>query len=192
MNERTRKLVFVAFYAALSIVLNYCTKFLPMMPNGGTVELPVIAFFIASYHLGWKYGMVTGLLGWLVGMIFGLNNYIVSPVQTLLDYIAPVLVTGMAAIFPKIKIKEKISISNVYTGITMGMFLKYLSHTLAGVYFWFPEGSAAGSMAAWIYSAWTYNLFYNFVTWLIALMVVPVLLKALRKSSRDVFVGIKE
>ena len=192
MNQRTRKLVFMAFYAALGIVLNYCTKFLPSMPNGGTVELPVIAYFIASFHLGWKYGMATGLLGWMVGVVFGLSNYIVSPMQTLLDYIAPVLVVGMASIFPTIKLGNKLCIRNVYTGIVAGMFLKYVSHTLAGVYFWFPQGSAAGSMAAWIYSAWTYNLFYNLVTLIVVLIIVPVLLRALRKASSDEFVGIKE
>lgn len=191
MNKKTRKLVFIAFYAALGIVLNYCTKFLPQMPNGGTLELPVIAYFVASFHLGWKYGMATGLLGWLVGVVFGLSNYIVSPMQTLLDYIAPVLVVGMAAAFPKIKIGN-LRISNVYIGMVCGMFLKYMSHTLAGVYFWFPQGSAAGSQAAWIYSAWTYNLFYNVLTLVLAMIVVPVLIKALRVSSKDVFVGIKE
>lgn len=190
MNQRTRKLVYVAFYAALGIVLNYSTKFLPAMPNGGTVELPVIAYFVASFHLGWKYGMAAGLLGWLVGMMFALSNYMVSPMQTFLDYIAPVLVVGMASIFPRIKV-GRLCISNVYVGIVMGMFLKYASHTLAGVYFWFPQGSAAGSLAAWIYSAWTYNLFYNVVTLVVALLAVPVLLRALQKSSRSQFVGIK-
>ncbi|MGX8851663.1 energy-coupled thiamine transporter ThiT [Amedibacillus sp. YH-ame10] len=191
MNQKTRKLVFVAFYAALGIVLNYCTKFLPQMPNGGTLELPVIAYFVASFHLGWKYGAATGLISWIVGVVFGLSNYIVSPMQTMLDYIAPVLVVGIAAIFPAIKL-GKLNISNIYIGICLGMFLKYMSHTLAGVYFWFPEGSAAGSMAAWIYSGWTYNLFYNLMTLIVAIIIVPVLLRALRKSSRDEFVGIKE
>lgn len=191
MNQKTRKLVFVAFYAALGIVLNYCTKFLPQMPNGGTIELPVIAYFVASFHLGWKYGMATGLLGWLVGALFGLSNYIVSPMQTFFDYIGPVLAIGMASWLPCIKI-WKLKISNIYVGITAGMFLKYASHTIAGVYFWFPQGSAAGSQAAWIYSAWTYNLVYNVLTLVVAMIIVPVLLRALRKSSKDIFVGIKE
>ena len=191
MNQRTRKLVFIAFYAALGIVLNYTTKFLPQMPNGGTLELPVIAYFVASFHLGWKYGMVTGLIGWLVGTGFGLSSYIVSPMQTILDYIVPVLAVGMASIFPCIKL-GKLRVSNVYVGLVIGMFLKYASHTLAGVYFWFPQGSAAGSSVAWIYSAWTYNLFYNVLTLLLVLIAVPALLKALQRSSRDTFVGIKE
>lgn len=190
MNERTRKLVYVAFYAALGIVLNYSTKFLPMMPNGGTLELPVIAYFVASYHLGWKYGMLTGVLGWATGTVFGLSSFIVSPMQALLDYITPVLSVGIASALPPIHC-WKLNISNLYTGMIAGMFLKYASHTLAGVYFWFPQGSAAGSMAAWIYSAWTYNLFYNVLTLALVLVVVPILIRALQKSTRNKFVGIK-
>lgn len=54
MNNKTRELVFLAFYAALAVVLNYATKFLPQMPSGGTVDLPAIAILVASFHLGWK------------------------------------------------------------------------------------------------------------------------------------------
>ncbi len=190
MNQKTRMYVYMAFYAALAIVLNYCTEFLPKMPNGGTLDLPVIAIFIASFHLGWKYGLLTGLLSWVVGMFFGLSNHIVSPMQTLCDYVFPVMAVGIASIFPSIQLKNK-KISNVYVGIFFGMFLKYISHTLAGVYFWFPEGSAAGSMAAWIYSGWTYNLGYNLVTLIVAIIIVPILLDALQKSSKTKFVGIK-
>lgn len=191
MNQKTRKLVFLAFYAALAVVLSYSTKFLPQMPNGGTLDLPVLAIFVASYHLGWKYGVAAGILGWIAGLLFGLSSYMVSPMQTILDYIAPVAAIGIASAFPKIHI-GKLNISNVYVGVVGGMFLKYVSHTLAGVYFWFPEGSAAGSSAAWIYSAWTYNLFYNVITMIAALIILPVLLRALRRSSRNEFIGIKE
>ena len=190
MNQKTRKLVFVAFYAALGIVLNYCTEFLPSMPNGGTIEITVIAYFVASFHLGWQYGLATAVLGWLVGCLFGLSNYIVSPMQTALDHIVPVAACGLAALYPKIKF-GKWSISNVYSGMVIGMFLKYASHVLAGVYFWFPEGSAAGSLAAWIYSAWTYNLAYNLATLVVCLLIVPVLIKALQHASKDKFAGIK-
>lgn len=190
MNQKTRTYVYMAFYAALAIVLNYCTEFLPAMPNGGTLDLPVIAIFVASFHLGWKYGILTGLLSWVVGMMFGLSNYIVSPMQTLFDYVFPVMAIGVASIFPSIKLGKK-KVSNVYVGIVCGMFLKYVSHTLAGVYFWFPKGSAAGSLAAWIYSGWTYNLGYNLVTLVAAIILVPILLKALQTSSKTEFKGIK-
>lgn len=191
MSDKTKIYVYVGMYAALAVVLNYATKLLPSMPNGGTVELPVIALFLASFHLGWRYGLATGLLSWLVGFLLGLNNYFVSPMQVVLDYIVPVMAPGMAAVFPSLHI-GKSRISNVSVGIVVGMFIKYAAHVLSGVYFWFPEGTAAGSLAAWIYSGWTYNLAYNAATLVVAFIVVPILLRVLRRSSRMTFIGIRK
>lgn len=184
-------LVFMAFYVALSLVLNYLNKLFPIiqMPNGGSLEYAVIACFVASYHLGWQKGVVVSLLSWLLGVMFGMHNYMVSLPQTLLDYVIPYGLLGLAALFPRIKMGN-FTLSNIYTGITGCMILKYVSHVLSGVYFWFPEGEAAGSVAAWIYSAWTYNLGYNLVTLIVALILTPLLIKAVRKTVN--FVGIKD
>lgn len=189
MNQKTRIYVYIAMYVALFIVLNTMTKFLPQMVNGGTVDLAIIPIFIASYHLGWRYGAWTGLLSWVVGLIFGINRYMVSPLQIMFDYIIPIIAPGIASFFPMIKVRN-VAISNLYTGICFGMFLKYFSHVLAGVYFWFPEGSAAGSFAAWIYSAWTYNLGYNVLTLIACLIIVPVLLKSI--NNRNIIIGLKK
>lgn len=190
MNKRTSEFVFIAFYAALGVVLNYCTEFLPNMVNGGTLELTVIAIFIASYHLGWKDGIITGILCWVVGMFFGLSNYIVTPMQTLLDYVVPVVGVGLASAFPPLHL-GKLKISNIYVGSFFGMFIKFASHVLAGVYYWFPEGDAAGSLTSWIFSL-QYNIGYNMITLICVLIVVPILLSILQKSSRKEFIGIKE
>ena len=190
MNQRTRIYVFIAMYASLSVLLNFLTQFLPHMVNGGTVELGVIPIFIASYHLGWKKGVWTGVFTWLIGLIFGMNRYMVSPFQILLDYIFPIALPGIASYIPHIKM-GKTYISNIYTGIFVAMFLKYVSHVLAGVYFWFPEGSAAGSTAAWIYSAWTYNLGYNLLTMIACLIIVPILINSLQKIDHKEFTFVK-
>lgn len=193
MNKTTRNLAFAAFYVALAFVLNYWNTLAPIiqMPNGGSLELSVIALFLASYHLGWKWGSGIALLSWVLGVMFGMNNYMVSFPQTFLDYIAPVLFIGLASLMPRIHLGN-FTLSNVYTGVFAGMFLKYASHVLAGVYFWFPEGSAAGSGAAWIYSALTYNLGYNALTLVVALIIVPILVKRLNKISTVTFIGLKD
>ena len=185
-------LVFMAFYVALAVTLSYINNIMPIiqMPNGGSVELMVIAIFIASYHLGWKKGVLVGLLSWLVGIMFGLSNYFVTLPQILLDYTIPFVCLGFASLFPSIKI-GRFSFSNLYTGISACMFLKYASHVLAGVYFWFPEGEAAGSLAAWIYSAWTYNLGYNLATYIAAILIVPILVRAVTQSKTIEFIGLK-
>lgn len=184
-------LVFMAFYVALSVVLSYVNEVLPIiqMPNGGSLEYAVIACFVASYHLGWKKGVLVSLISWGIGTMFGMHNYMVSFPQTMLDYVIPYGLLGLASAFPKIKLGN-VTLSNIYTGITGCMFLKYVSHVLAGVYFWFPEGEAAGSLAAWIYSAWTYNLGYNLITLIIALILTPLLIKSVRKTVN--FIGIKD
>lgn len=190
MENQSKNIIYASFYIALGVVLNYATIFLPRMPNGGTIDIGVISIFIASFHLKYKWGITVGVLTWIVGAMFGMNNYIVSFMQTLLDYVFPVIIIGAASLIPGINYKS-LHISNLRTGIGIAIFFKYVSHTLAGVYFWFPQGSAAGSMAAWVYSAWTYNLFYNLMTLFIALFAITPIIRALQKVSRTKFLGIK-
>ena len=196
MNKTRNKilsLVFMAFYVALAVVLSYINKIMPIiqMPNGGSVELMVIAVFMASYHLGWSKGIFVGLLTLIINIITGISDFwFVSFPQILLDYVIPFVILGFASLFPSINIK-RFSFSNLYTGITACMFLKYASHVLAGVYFWFPEGEAAGSLAAWIYSAWTYNLGYNLATYIAAIMIVPILVNTIKNSKTVEFTGLK-
>ena len=81
-------LVFMAFYVALAIVLSYMNKIAPIiqMPNGGSVELMVIAIFMASYHLGWKKGLATALLSWFVEtFFFSFHSYMLNPMQVFFD-----------------------------------------------------------------------------------------------------------
>ena len=197
MNKTRSKilsLVFMAFYVALAVVLSYINKIMPIiqMPNGGSVELMVIAIFMASYHLGWTKGVLVGILTLIINIMTGISDFwFVSFSQILLDYVLPFIVLGLASLFPNIKI-GRFSFSNLYTGITVCMFMKYASHVLAGVYFWFPEGEAAGSLAAWIYSAWTYNLGYNLATYIAAIIIVPILVDAVLKSKTIEFIGFKK
>lgn len=65
-------------------------------------------------------------------------------------------------------------------GIVIGMLLKYVSQVLSGVFFWFPEGTAAGSWPAWTYSL-SYNLWYNMVTLIVLAGVIPLLIDRLSK-----------
>lgn len=195
MNE-TRKsildLVYMAFYIALAIVLSYLNTVVPIikMPQGGSLELYVVALFMASYHLGWKKGVITSALTFVLMCLLGMCQYLVSPLQVLLDYIFPIAFMGVASCFPKIRFKN-FTLSNVYVGIFGCMFVKYASQVLSGVYLW-VEGEAAGSWAAWVYSAWTYNLGYNLVTLIAALILTPLLIKAVKRLRGVTFIGIKE
>lgn len=186
-NQKLIKdLVFIAFYVALALALEGVSKLIPFeMPNGGKLELHVIALFVASFHLGWQKGGLVALITFIVETIFGMNSYLFSFVQILLDYVFPLLACGIASIFPKIYK------NNIVSGVVFGMILKYVSHVLVGAYFWFPEGEAAGSWASWTFSL-GYNAWYCVPTMIAAVLIVPILINALYKSKQSEFVGIKE
>lgn len=183
---QVKNFVYVAFYAALALVLDYVSAMIPFlqMPQGGSINLAVIPIFVASYHLGWNQGAFAGLLWWAIGWLFGLNNWFVSPMQYALDYIIPAIICGFAALMPRIG-----KLSNIYTGVTAMMILKFASHVLAGVYYWPPEGAARGSAAAWTYSL-GYNLWYNLATLIVALIITPLLISRISAIRKD-FIGIK-
>lgn len=191
VNQKTRNMVFAAFYLALAIVLNYLNTIVPIiqMPNGGSLELMVIPLFIASYHMGWKRGACISFLAWVVGTMFGLNNYVLSPLQVLFDYIIPFVAVGLGALFPAIHI-GRCKVSNIYVGIIGGMLLRYVSQVISGVYFW-PGDGAAGSLPAFIFSI-NYNAGFNAVTLIATLLISPVLILRLRKIKPKDFIGIKD
>lgn len=186
-NNRTRDITFMAFYVALALVLDYASELIPFfkMPNGGSINVAVIAVFIASYHLGWKNGALTGLLWWLVGFMFGQNAWYLNPAQYAFDYIIPMVICGMCAMFPRVG-----KVSNIFTGVTMAMVIRYFCQVISGAYFWMADGVAAGSWPAWAYGL-SYNFGFNFVTLLVALVVTPVLINRLSALRNVKFVGLK-
>lgn len=182
---KIKDLVFMAFYLALAITLEYMSKMIPFeMPFGGKLELHVIALFAASFHLGWQKGGIVAILVFVIETFLGLNKWLYTPGQIFLDYILPLLACGTAALYPKI------IVNNVYSGVVIGMIVKYISHVLVGVYYWFPEGTAAWSMEAWAYSA-GYNLTYCLPTLVVAVIVAPLLVLKLQKTRPAEFVGVK-
>ena len=180
-------LTYMALYIALAIVLDYIGQFIPIlqMPNGGSINIAIIPVLLASYHLGWKKGVGVGLGWWLIGFMYGLNNWYLNPMQYLLDYILPMAGVGLASLLPKVS-----KISNVYIGIVVVGLLRLASTVLSGVYYWPPEGSVAGSGAAWAFSL-SYNSPYNISTIIVALILVPIVINVVKKSKIN-FIGIKE
>ena len=66
-------------------------------------------------------------------------------------------------------------------GIVIVMVIKYFSTVISGAYFW-AEGTAAGSLPAWTFSL-GYNLWYNLVTMIVCLLMVPVLMSRIKKAN---------
>ena len=173
--NRTKKLVFVALYVALAIVLDYVKEMLPFlnMPQGGSINIALIPVMVASFHLGAGYGFVTGLLWWAVTSLMGLNNWILSLPQYLCDYVVPSILPGLAAIF----CLKKRNIFKEELGIFTVMALRTLMVVLSGAYFW-PGDAAAGSAAAWAGSL-AYNLPYSIATAVMLMLVCPLIINRL-------------
>ncbi|MEG0177581.1 energy-coupled thiamine transporter ThiT [Anaerorhabdus sp.] len=186
MKINVKDLSYMALYVALSVVLEYVSKFIPIlqMPSGGSITLGLLPVFMASYHLGWKKGLSVGLLWWLVSSLMGLNEWYLNPIQYSLDYIIPAAICGLASLFPKVG-----KISNLYIGMVITMFARFAAQVISGVYYW-PANEVAGSGGAWIYSL-GYNFGYNFVTLILAAILVPLLVIRLNKTERFNFIGVK-
>ena len=52
-NDKIKTMVYLAMYVAMYVVLKWCGNLIPFlnMPNGGAIELELVAVVLASYHL---------------------------------------------------------------------------------------------------------------------------------------------
>ncbi|MBQ6489086.1 MAG: energy-coupled thiamine transporter ThiT [Solobacterium sp.] len=180
MNSRnqTRLIAYMALYAALYVVLKFVGNYIPFlqMPQGGSIEIELIAIFVASWHLGWKYGIGVAMLSWLITFVLGSNRWYLNPMQYSLDYFLPLIAVGLARLFGTNSDKK------YYIGVVVSMVFKFMSNVLSGVYYWPPEEEVAGSAAAWVYSL-SYNTWYNLVTCIVCMIVVPLLIKRLQNAN---------
>lgn len=227
-NDQIKTIAFMAIYMALYIALKMVGNMIPFlqMPNGGSIELELIPLMIASYHLGWKYGVLCGLASFLLTIVLGFPMYFVQPIQILLDYVLPISIVGMVSLFKPFEHASKPIVLTVVSliglsacaavyysygmnlmalvagivlaalvialglfltstkghfGIVIVMIIKYFSTVISGAYFW-AEGTAAGSLPAWTFSL-GYNLWYNLVTMIVCLLMVPVLMSRIKKAN---------
>lgn len=162
MNDKTKELVYMAFYAALFMVLDYLTNMFTFlkMPNGGTIGVSTIALLVCSYHLGWKKGLLTGAISVLIQCVTG-PMYVPQLLGFILDYLLAFSVYGLASLFP--------NYGYFYTGVLITNVLRFILHTVGGVVVW--ETSWWGSII--------YNAPYMIATTIIGMIVVPILVERL-------------
>lgn len=163
-------LVQIAMFMALTIVLSYLNKFLPEMPQGGTISIDIVAIFLCAYFMGAGYGVICGVGVAILQFVFGMARFY-GPWSVLLDYVLPLAVCGLA---PLIKTTNVHDIP-VFWGVIFSMILKFVSHYLSGA--WLFAEYAEGN--PWIYSFW-YNLYYNLGTLVLCMVIVPILYKRLK------------
>lgn len=176
-------MVFMALYAALTIVLDLAKEFIPftsIWANGGSIDISLIPLVFASVHLGWKIGVVTGLLEFVVSFVIGATKLYFAPYSVALgflcDYIIPVAVMGLSSLLIK---KNETLLKNIIKleiGITACMIVRMLSQVVSGVYCW-VDASDIGTVAAWTLSL-EYNLGYGIPTLIMLLIIMPVVCRA--------------
>ena len=162
-KSKTYDLVLIAMYASMFLVVDYLTNaFIPSMPNGGSVGFSATIILLASYQLGWKKGFSVAMLSIPLGFITG-QMHIAGFPGLMLDYVIPFGAYGLAVLFPNYK--------NLYTGIIITNFVRFVSHTIAGMVLW--QTPLLGSIA--------YNGPYMLATAIVTLLLVPIFYKALIK-----------
>jgi len=174
MKERKQihVLAEMAIFVALAVVVDAIAGLFSPFKYGGSISFAMLFIFIISYRRGVVNGIIAGLaFGILQSLVAaGMGNfYFLSLPQYLLDYIVPFMVLGVAGIFKK-GLSKPISFA---LGIALGSFLRYISHSFAGVLFW---GSYAPvGMNVYFYSFIVYNLPYMAASFAFCLIIGLVL-----------------
>ncbi|MCI5723425.1 MAG: energy-coupled thiamine transporter ThiT [Erysipelotrichaceae bacterium] len=153
----------VYFVHPIQIVLDYV---LPICSVG------MVSLFKPFIHA--SKSVVVGVLT-VIGLCAGYAVYVSygKNIQSILIAIGLVVVLVLLGIF--------LTSTKEHFGIVVVMVIKYLSTVLSGAYFW-ADGVAAGSLPAWTFSL-TYNLWYNLVTMMICLVVVPILMSRIHMAG---------
>ena len=177
MQIKTKDVVNIGIYVALTLVLDFIKEMIPFLnlPMGGSVNIALIPVVVASLHLGIGKGFVVSAFWLVLGTLFGWNGTYLNPMQWSFDYLLPTLVMGFAGIFYKNR-----KMFGAIAGTVLTMVLRTLFILISGAYFWFPEGAVAGSSAAWIGSC-NYNLPYSIATLVVLLVIVPIIISRFKR-----------
>lgn len=171
------KLVFIALYSALFIVLDYAAHAFGLfqMPNGGSLGLGSLAILVAAYHLGWKEGIAVGLISIPLQIISSGGIWFTPTwplIGLLLDYVIPFGIYGLAPLFKNIKLFGV----KIMSGVIVTNLIRLASHVVVGALLW---------GVTWIGSV-VYNAWYMVPTLILGVILVPLIISRLPiKYSHD-------
>lgn len=161
-DNKTRDMAYMAMYVALFAVLDYITRAIPFfkMPQGGSIGLGTIALLLASYHLGWKKGLLISLISIPVQFMIG-SSLPGNITGFILDYLIGYGVYGLASLFP--------NFGFFYSGVAVVNLVRLAAATLAGTLVWETP----------LWASLVYNANYMIPTLLVGLVFVPLIAKRL-------------
>lgn len=161
-NLSVKDLVLMAFYVALFMVLDTFVNTLGIfqMPNGGSLGVSTLALLMASYHLGWKKGLLVSFVSVFAQFVTG-PMYTANLLGFLLDYLFAFSVYGIACLFP--------NFGYFYTGVFVTNLIRFVCSTISGTVVWGVD----------LWGSIVYQATYMIPTLIIGLIIIPLLYKAL-------------
>lgn len=132
-KSQSKEVVFAAVCIAMSFVLSFIK--VKMGAEGGSVTLAsFVPLILYSYVAGARKGFLAGALYGILQIVEG-GVWFVDVVQLLCDYILAFTFIGLAPLFKNISKHKAVG---VYVGTVVVIFMRFLMHTVAGIYF-YPE-----------------------------------------------------
>ena len=157
----------------LAVALTFLLDSLKLwqMPQGGNISLSMLPVFFIAFKSGWRAGVLTGLTFGLLHLFQ--STHIYHPLQWLLDYPVAYGLLGFAGFLKPSKLL------NISAGIFLGVACRFIAHFCSGILF-IKLFLAHPPPNIPLYVA-VYNLSYLLPELLIMLLLVPVMLKILKR-----------
>ncbi len=166
----TKNIAYASICIAMSFALSYI-QIVPMPQGGSITPASLLPLMLYSYMFGVRKGVFAGFI---YGVLQAVQDpWILHPAQFLLDYPVAFAAIGLAGMFRRIKVFEKLPQVSFALGAIVSGTLRFLSHVFSGV---FAFAEYAGGKNPWIYSL-GYNSFV-FVDIAIVIVVGIIILSS--------------
>lgn len=174
-KQEIRIITEIAVLVGIALVLDIIAGLFSPFKFGGSISPAMLPIFIIAYRRGVKSGLIAGFIFAILQLITlgnGVFTWIVDPTPfkivavLLLDYIVPFTLLGLAGVF-KNPFQNK---RNFIYGIALGSFIRYLSHSISGVFVWYTYANELG-LNPWFYSFIAYNLPYMAASFVFCLVI---------------------
>lgn len=161
----TKNMTYMALFAAMQIVLEYCTKIYEM-PKGGNVAFSLVAIILCGYLMGTAYSLVVSMVSLGLQFALGLATFY-GILSVVFDYIIPMILIGLTSMIPLIKYKKM----EIPIGIVIMCILKTVCHLISGWYAFMTP----------LRANLIYNLPYNIATMVACFILFMLLYPRLKK-----------
>ena len=162
----TKNMAYMAMFAAMQVVLEYCTKFYEM-PKGGNCAFSLVAIILCGYLMNWGYSLIVSLVCLGLHFALGLATFY-GPLSVIFDYLLPMVLIGLTPLIPLLKVgKYELPVGIIVMGV-----LKTICHLISGWY----------AFQTPLQANLIYNLPYNIATIIACFILFVILYPRLKKQ----------